>query len=703
VATIGLPHDSLAPWPSMSWPLARLGDALTALAKRAGLADAGGSGASNPGPLETINLPNWIEWAAAQLACEAQPLEIPLRELARELPDAYPSLLRFSDDSFLVVVGGSGNKLHVLMPALKIGHVAVDELCRVLREPSERSQRAEFERLLQETALPPRQQARTLRALLDEQVGGRRFDQCWIVRRQAGSRAFRSLRETYALRNGAGLLVAHTAQYLLWLLSWAILGRLSFSGHLDRGWMLAWALLLATLIPFQLLTTWLQGLFAIGLGAWLKRRLLAGALRLAPEELRRFGIGSFLGQAIEANSVEALAVSGGIAGVLAIVELVLAMFLLGRFAPVLAIWCALTIWIAWRFARRFENWTCARMNMTQDLVESMVGHRTRLAQQRREEWHRSEDLALDGYLESSRRVDGTGTWLAALIPRGWLLLGLACLGPSLVSGAASSSQTAILLGGILLAFNGFRKLTGSFADVAIAGTGWRRIRSLFAAAGRKEPLGEVPAGVKTAPGQKVIEADRLTFRYRTTGNPALRQCSVTIRKGERVLLEGPSGGGKTTLASLLSGLRQPESGLLLVNGLDRHTLGSRGWRQRVAAAPQFHENHILTETLAFNLLMGGRWPAKPQDRQEAEAVCRELGLGDLLDRMPGGMLQMIGEGGWQLSHGERSRVFIARALLQGADLVILDESFAALDPENLKVALEGTLRRAEALLVIAHP
>jgi ATP-binding cassette subfamily B protein len=67
------------------------------------------------------------------------------------------------------------------------------------------------------------------------------------------------------------------------------------------------------------------------------------------------------------------------------------------------------------------------------------------------------------------------------------------------------------------------------------------------------------------------------------------------------------------------------------------------------------------------------------------------------------MLQMIGEGGWQLSHGERSRVFIARALLQGADLVILDESFAALDPENLKVALEGTLRRADALLVIAHP
>jgi ATP-binding cassette subfamily B protein len=71
--------------------------------------------------------------------------------------------------------------------------------------------------------------------------------------------------------------------------------------------------------------------------------------------------------------------------------------------------------------------------------------------------------------------------------------------------------------------------------------------------------------------------------------------------------------------------------------------------------------------------------------------------------MPSGLLQMVGEGGWQLSHGERSRVFIARALLQNADLIILDESFAALDPENLQVALECTLRRAKTLMVIAHP
>jgi ATP-binding cassette subfamily B protein len=142
---------------------------------------------------------------------------------------------------------------------------------------------------------------------------------------------------------------------------------------------------------------------------------------------------------------------------------------------------------------------------------------------------------------------------------------------------------------------------------------------------------------------------------------------------------------------------------VLLDGLDRHSLGGEAWRQRVVLAPQFHENHIFTETFAFNLLMGRRWPPGAGDFAEAEAVCHELGLGDLLARMPAGLQQVVGETGWQLSHGERSRVFLARALLQGADLVILDESLAALDPENLDLALSAALARSPALLVIAHP
>ncbi len=112
---------------------------------------------------------------------------------------------------------------------------------------------------------------------------------------------------------------------------------------------------------------------------------------------------------------------------------------------------------------------------------------------------------------------------------------------------------------------------------------------------------------------------------------------------------------------------------------------------------------MLLGTFAFNLLMGRRWPPTAADLREAEALCRELGLGELLERMPAGLHQMVGDTGWQLSGGERSRLYLARALLQDADLVVLDESFAALDPESLRQALATTLERAPTLLVVAHP
>jgi ABC-type bacteriocin/lantibiotic exporter with double-glycine peptidase domain len=182
----------------------------------------------------------------------------------------------------------------------------------------------------------------------------------------------------------------------------------------------------------------------------------------------------------------------------------------------------------------------------------------------------------------------------------------------------------------------------------------------------------------------------------------LKDCGFRISVGDRVHLTGASGGSKSTLVSLLTGLREPSSGLLLLDGLDRATLGAKGWRKRVAAAPQFYENHLFTETLAFNLLMGRRWPPTPDDLQLAENVCVRLGLGDVIRRMPAGLFEVVGETGWQLSHGERSRVYTARALLQGADLVVLDESFAELDPESLLRCLPHAADLARTLVVVAH-
>jgi ABC-type bacteriocin/lantibiotic exporter with double-glycine peptidase domain len=131
-------------------------------------------------------------------------------------------------------------------------------------------------------------------------------------------------------------------------------------------------------------------------------------------------------------------------------------------------------------------------------------------------------------------------------------------------------------------------------------------------------------------------------------------------------------------------------------------LGEDRWRRRVAYAPQSHENHVFSGSLAFNLLMGRAWPPRAEDLAEAHEVCADLGLTELLARMPAGIEQIVGESGWQLSEGERSRVFLGRAILSGADLLVLDESFSALDPESLDRACSALRRRAPTLVMVAH-
>jgi ATP-binding cassette, subfamily B, bacterial len=414
-----------------------------------------------------------------------------------------------------------------------------------------------------------------------------------------------------------------------------------------------------------------------------------------------------LGRVIESEAVEALALSGRFLGLVAIIELVIAIFVLGSGAGgtlqagCLIGWVAVTGIVAWQYFRRNRVWTDVRLAMTHDLVESMVGHRTRLAQLPPDRWHEGEDEALERYVKVSKVMDASTTALIAAVPRGWLVVGLISLAPAFIVGASSTARMAIAVGGILVAYRALKRLTAGAWQVAGAAVAWERVSTLYRSAARPELRGS-PDMPPAAESPAMVDARDLVYRYHERHQPVLRGCSVRIHAGDRLVLEGPSGGGKSTLVSILTGLREPDSGKLLIDGFDLHTLGSERWRQRIAAAPQFHENYILAETFAFNLFMGRRGNLLPVDLEQAEVICRELGLADLLARMPAGMMQMVGETGWQLSHGERSRLYIARALLQDPEVVVLDESFAALDPENLQRAVECVVKRARSLLVIAH-
>jgi len=342
--------------------------------------------------------------------------------------------------------------------------------------------------------------------------------------------------------------------------------------------------------------------------------------------------------------------------------------------------------------------------MTNELVERVAGHRTRTAQEHPDRWHDDEDRSLEDYIARSSAVDRRTPSLLVAIPRGWLALGVAVLAPSFEVGS-SPALLAISLGGVLLASLALRRFADGLSQLSGAAIAWRQAAPLFHAAAARPPAPAVSDDGRSRleSSTAVLELRDVSFQYRNRTAPVLAGCSLRARPGDRLLLQGRSGGGKSTLASIIAGLRPPSAGLVLIDGLDQRTLGLHAWRRRVVAAPQFNENHVFCETFAFNLLMGSRWPPTDADLEEAEAIARELGLGDLLERMPAGLMQLVGEGGWQLSHGERGRLFMARALLQGGDVMILDESFAALDPETLQQTLECVLRRAPTLMVIAHP
>ena len=206
---------------------------------------------------------------------------------------------------------------------------------------------------------------------------------------------------------------------------------------------------------------------------------------------------------------------------------------------------------------------------------------------------------------------------------------------------------------------------------------------------------EVPAELPRAGD---LTVDHVTFRYAPHLPPVLRDVSITLERGKRLVLVGPTGAGKSTLAKLMARFYDPTDGEVGFGGVDLRRVDEPALRRRIVVIPQ--EGFLFTGTIRENL----RLACPDADDARVRGVVEELGLTERFERFPAGLDTYVETRGTNFSAGERQLVSVARAGLVDPSVLVLDEATSSLDP-GTELLLDRALERLMAgrsVVVIAH-
>jgi subfamily B ATP-binding cassette protein MsbA len=235
------------------------------------------------------------------------------------------------------------------------------------------------------------------------------------------------------------------------------------------------------------------------------------------------------------------------------------------------------------------------------------------------------------------------------------------------------------------------KMTDAFSKASV---GYERIREILLTDGELKDL----PWARPAPRLKGrIEFDKVNFGY-APDQLVLKDVSFTIEPGQTVALVGPTGAGKSTIASLVPRFYDPSSGVVRIDDTDVRNFKQKSLRAQIS--------FVLQETILFH---GPIWSniayGKPDaSRQEILNAARAANAHEFIEKLPEGYNTMVGERGVTLSGGERQRVAIARAIIRNSPILILDEASSGLDAESEKLVFEAldNMTKGKTSMVIAH-